>query len=98
MVAASSAVERLAETDTLPVPSTRSENMSEVRVRLSPLASVRTERRVRICVAGFERQRHRRSLLGSQFRRRDGIAAHLHGTRGFYADGIVAGRAFDIVE
>ena len=53
MVAASSAVERLAETETLPVPSTRSENMSEVRVRLSPFASVRTERRVRICVAGF---------------------------------------------
>ena len=34
-------------------PSTRSENMSEVSVRLSPLASVRIERRARTCVAGL---------------------------------------------
>ena len=53
MVAASSAVDRLTDSETPPVPGTRSENMSDVRVRLSPLASVRIERRARICVAGL---------------------------------------------
>ena len=53
MVAASSAVDRLADSETLPVPETRSENMSDVSVRLSPFASVRIERRARICVAAL---------------------------------------------
>ena len=53
MVAASSAVERPADNETLPVPGTRSENMSEVSVRLSPLARVRIVRRARICVAAL---------------------------------------------
>jgi hypothetical protein len=53
MVAASSAVDRLADSETLPVPETRSENMSCVSVRLSPLASVRIERRARIWVAAL---------------------------------------------
>jgi hypothetical protein len=53
MVAASSAVERLTEIEALPVPDTRSLNMSEVSVRLSPFASVRTERRARIWFAGL---------------------------------------------
>ena len=53
MVAASSAVDMLTDSETPPVPDTRSENMSEVSVRLSPFASVRIERRARICVAGL---------------------------------------------
>jgi hypothetical protein len=53
MVAASSAVDRLTDIDTAPVPCTRSENMSDVSVRLSPFARVRIERRARICVAAF---------------------------------------------
>ena len=43
----------LTDNETPPVPATRSENMSDVSVRLSPFASVRTERRANICVAGF---------------------------------------------
>ena len=53
MVAASSAVDRLTDSDTLPVPDTRSENMSDVSVRLSPLANVRIERRASTCVAAL---------------------------------------------
>ena len=53
MVAASSAVDSPTESDTAPVPDTRSENMSEPSVRLSPFASVRTVRRARICVAAL---------------------------------------------
>ena len=53
MVAASSAVDRLTESDALPVPDTRSLNISAVKVRLSPLASVRIERRARIWFAGL---------------------------------------------
>ena len=41
-------MDRLADNDMLPVPDTRSENRSEVSVRLSPLARVRIERRARI--------------------------------------------------
>jgi hypothetical protein len=47
------AVESEADSDTAPVPGTRSENMSAVSVRLSPFARVRIERRARICVAGL---------------------------------------------
>ena len=47
MVAASSAVDSPADNDTVPVPATRSLNMSDVKVRLSPLAKVRIERRAR---------------------------------------------------
>ena len=43
----------LADSETLPVPGTSSENMSDVSVRLSPFAKVRIERRARICVAGL---------------------------------------------
>jgi len=53
MVAASSAGERLADSDTLPVPGTRSEYMSEVNVRLSPFARARMERRARVWVEGL---------------------------------------------
>jgi len=53
MVAASRAVDMLTDSETPPVPDTRSENMSEVSVRLSPFAKVRIERRARICVAGL---------------------------------------------
>ncbi len=53
MVAASSAVDWLTDSETPPVPDTRSENMSDVSVRLSPFAKVRIERRARICVAGL---------------------------------------------
>ena len=40
MVAASSAVDRLTEACTPPVPGTRSENISGVSVRLSPFATL----------------------------------------------------------
>ena len=53
MVAASSAVDSPADNDTVPVPATRSLNMSDVKVRLSPLAKVRIERRASTCVAGL---------------------------------------------
>ena len=51
--ATKSAVDMLTDSETPPVPDTRSENMSEVSVRLSPLASVRIERRAKICVAAL---------------------------------------------
>src|SRR4029079_5237292 len=61
MVAASRAVDRLTDSDTLPVPDTRSENMSDVSVRLSPLANVRIDRRARICVAGLTWRQYARA-------------------------------------
>ena len=52
MLAASSAVEAPTETDTAPVPATRSANMSPDSVRLSPLAIGFMVRRARICAGG----------------------------------------------
>ena len=48
--------------------------------------------------AGFERQRHRGALLGGEFHRGRGIARHLDGACDLDIDGVVAGRAFDVVE
>src|SRR5947208_1968794 len=53
MVAASSAVERPTDSDTLPVPDTRSEDQAGGRVRVSPFARVRVERRRRPWVRGL---------------------------------------------
>ena len=48
--------------------------------------------------AGIERQRHRGALLGGEFYRGRGIARHLHRAGRLDVDGVVAGRALDIVE
>ena len=48
--------------------------------------------------AGIERQRHRGALLGGELDRGGGIAGHLHRARGLDVDGVVAGRALDVVE
>ena len=48
--------------------------------------------------AGIERQRHRGSLLGGQLYRRRGVTGELDRPRCSDIDGVVAGRAFDIVE
>jgi len=46
-------LDMLTDSETPPVPDTRSENISDVSVRLSPFAKVRTVRRARICVAAL---------------------------------------------
>ena len=48
--------------------------------------------------AGIERQRHRGALLGGELYRGGGIAGDLHRAGGLDVDGVVAGRALDIVE
>ena len=48
--------------------------------------------------AGIERQRHRAALLGRELYRGGGIAGDLHRSRRLDVDGVVAGRALDIVE
>ena len=128
MVAASSAVDMLTDSETPPVPC--DQIREHVRCQRQALAfgqcpdrAARQHLRRRLDVervmprqgqpvrsgdidvelrgsgaAGIERQRHRSALLGRQVHVGGGIAGDLHRTRCLDVDGVVAGRALDIVE